>query len=493
MELRPKTPYEAWEQLRFYCSMSYDSLSAMYSGNHDELHSSARYGTFWKRNESKSRIHVPIIADIARTSADLLFSDEPRFTVFHDDTEGNETDSQKRLEQILEGSGVHALLPEAAETASAMGDVYFKCTWSKDDDMPRLSVVQPDTAIPEYILGQLKYIHFFTPVIIDREKNEWIRIYECYSEDSIHMEVFKGDSLNIGTRLPDSLIYELGYEPDIPMPVKGIAACHIPNVRPNKTFRSSMMGRADGDGLRDLCDALDETYTSWIRDIRLAKARLIVPAEYLKRSPANMLEGIAASGSWEFDPDVETYVAMDISTDSGVAPITPSQFSIRASEHAATCNELVRTILSQAGYSPQTFGVDINGHAESGTALAIREHKSSSTRDKKQLYWQRPLERLLTFVLKLDSVLYPDAGSDGEDIVRIEFNSSMGFDMGSTAQIVATLMNAQAVSDEVKIRMLHPDWSEQQINAEIERVKEKFTEQPDMTQQMDIDAILAEE
>jgi hypothetical protein len=44
-------------------------------------------------------------------------------------------------------------------------------------------------------------------------------------------------------------------------------------------------------------------------------------------------------------------------------------------------------------------------------------------------------------------------------------------DPESLARTVETLNRAMAVSTEVKVKMLHPDWTEEDIKAEISRVQ----------------------
>lgn len=349
-------------------------MAAMYDGDHDELRRTAESGTFWARRNSKCKVHVPICSDIAMTSASLLFSKEPTYIVVHgaDDLTEPEARSQSRLEDVLLKNRFANKLSEAAETAAALGDVYLKLRWAADGTHPFVDVVQPDCAWPEYMFGELQCVHFFTPVYIDYEKDVWIRTYECYERKQITMKLFSGSAEQLGNEMPDEQLEKMGYASKIDIPVDDMIAVHIANIRPNRRFRSSMMGRSDLDGLRDMCDALDETYSSWMRDIRLAKARLIVPAEYLRKKPQSMVEGLQNKAAYEFDADVETYVAMDIDTDRAGLGITPSQFEIRSEQHEKTCENLVKSILEYAGYSAQTFGVNSESGNASGTSLNIR-------------------------------------------------------------------------------------------------------------------------
>ena len=249
-------------------------------------------------------------------------------------------------------------------------------------------------------------------------------------------------------------------------------AVHIPNMKPSRV-RRTCYGRSEFEGMRDMLDALDEVYSSWIRDIRLAKSRLIVPAEFLRRRPSFGNEGEDRHYTYEFDEDVETLVALDIANDSEMK-ITPSQFAIRADEHAKTAEALIRNIISMCGYSPQTFGLDIEGQASSGTALMIREKKSFSLRAKKLNYWSMPLENFLTAVLQLDAAVYHTPNVHASDRVVVEFPDSMSTDISTIAQAVQMMHNAQAVSTQTMVKLLHPDWEQGQVDEETERVLREF-------------------
>lgn len=466
------TPDEAWETRVEYRQNYYRRNIASYSGDRVELNATSNEGMFWKRT-SKCRMHVPVAADIAAISANMLFAEEPNFACYDEETEDNESKQQKRLDDLVEWNNIHGKLNEAAESCAALGDVYLKLNYDKENlDYPILSVVPADAAWPEYLLGVLKGIHFFSVLKRDLHTGTVIRVYELYEPGKITMAIYEGDNETLGWDMGDAALKEYGFEREIKPPIDDMLAVHIPNMRPNRIYRDMNMGRSDYDGLRDLMDSLDEAYSSWMRDIRLGKARTIVPVEYLKRAPQEMLDGLAQSASWEFDPDVETYVAMDIANSNGDAlGITQQQFAIRSGEYAATCNELMTRIVSSAGYAPQTFGLDIVGMAQSGTALHIREKMSYDTRGKKQTYWKSPLEGIMTAMIHLDHELYPKEGSDADDRVRIRFADSSANDIGTMASAVQMLLSANSASLETRVEMLHPDWTKKQIAEEVDRLK----------------------
>lgn len=466
------TPIQAWDELMLYRSKYYAKYAAVYNGEHSNLIATAVTGSFWKRN-GKCRIHIPIGADIAATSADLLFGEEPRFVCYDNAYGEEESSGQKRLDDLVIDNNIFGLLNEGAETCSAIGDVFLKLNWrTEESDHPLLTVTQGDAAWPEYVLGVLKCIHFFTILKRDTTTSAVWRIYERYERGKITMTVFKGTDSDIGHEESEGILNELGYEREIIPPVDDMLAVHIPNMRPNRMDRSSAHGRSDYDGLRDLMDSLDEAYSSWMRDVRLAKARLIVPAEYLRRKPQDLFRD--REYTFEFDEDVETLVALDIDTeDKGTSAITPSQFAIRAAEHAATCLDLIRNIVTAAGYAPQTFGLNIEGNAQSGTALHIREKKSFGTRSKKQTYWKSPLEQIMTALVHLDAAIYPQSGSQSDDVVKVHFSDNTSNDLSTISAAVEMLNRADAISVQMKVQMLHPDWTKKQVMEEVDRIMEE--------------------
>ena len=471
------TPTEAWDKRVRYRRDYYRKNIAAYTGDRTELAATSDNGMFWQR-KSKCKVHVPVAADIATVSANLLFAEEPSFMCVDEKTEDNESKQQARLDEIVTKNNTHGKLNEAAESCAALGDIYLKLNWWKEEiDYPVLSVVPGDSAWPEFLLGVLKGIHFFSIVSKDEDTDKVIRVYELYEPGKITMAMYDGTTETLGRDMGDGELQKYGFQREVIPPIKDMLAVHIPNMKPNREFRDSYMGRSDFDGLRNLMDSLDETYSSWMRDIRLGKARTIVPAEYLKRKPQEMLDGLAQSASWEFDPDVESYVTIDMVDQNGNIPgITLQQFSIRSGEHASTCAELMRNIVTIAGYAPQTFGMDITGMAQSGTALHIREKKSYDTRGKKQTYWKAPLEAIMTAMVHLDSALWPEKGSDANDSVKVRFADSTANDLSSLAGTVSMMNSANAVSTEIMVEMLHPDWTQRQIAEEVARIKNAETE-----------------
>lgn len=460
------TPEEAFAELIRRRRAYYDKYGAVFSGLHSELKQTGEPGSFWKRC-GKARVHIPVAADIASTSANMLFGEEPRFSVYDSVKGETEEGSLARMNEIIKENSLISKLHEAAESGAAYGDVYLKCRYDKENaEAPMIHVVSGADALPEYSLGKIRCIHFFTVFRYDAKTGKQWRVYERYEPGRIVTGVYCGTSSSLGTYEPGA-VEMLGLQEETTPPVDMLLAAHIVNMKPSRVWMTDDKGRSDFEGLRDMMDSMDEIYTSWLRDIRLAKSRLIVPAEYLRRKSSDLFK--EGQYTYEFDEDVETLVALDITNDANMQ-ITPSQFSIRSTEHAATYESTLRTIISMAGYSPQTFGLDIEGAAQSGTARRIMEKKSLSTNAKKQNYWKAPLENFLTAVMQLDKALYGNPAFGDEDSVRVELRDPIATDTTDIAGAVNMLRSAQAASTETLVKMLHPDWTQAQVDEEVKAV-----------------------
>ena len=446
----------------------YRRMGAWYSGDERELRAMAgACEDFW-RSDEKIKVHVPMSADIAALSAGLIFSDAPEI-------KSEDERTQERIAEIMKQNGAYALLFQAAELASVHGGVFLKWNWAQEDGMPVLSVVPAPFGLPEWAGQKLKRITFYNPVREDEMSGTRWTMMERYEDDGkIYSSLLRGSGENLGTEVPlDSIPETAGIEPEAVSGAGALLAVYVPNLLPNRIRPWQMFGRSDFDGLTGLFDALDEAYSAIQRETRLTKTTVIVPAEYLRRRDT-IFPGEDAVGhtKWVFTNDSGVFTALDIDTGENTSPIQVVNPGIQADQRIALCGELIRRILSMAGYSPQSAGLDISGQAESGTALNIRERKSLRTTESKKTYWWHGLNDLLRAGLKLDKAVF-HTGIEPEAALSIELVDAGRPDFAQMAEILQRLQAAGAVSDWAKVELLHPDWEPERIRLEVERIGQK--------------------
>lgn len=446
---------------------------------------------FWARRRQQQQgtqyrhaVHLPAAADIAGTSADLLFGDQPRLVIpeAHDDQASTEAKAtEARLEELVDTDGIDMTLLEAADVASGLGGVYLRLGWDREiaPDHPLLTVVHPDFAIPEFVGRHLRAVTFWREVRVDGQAI-W-RHLERHEGRVVEHGLYIGTTTHLGQRVdldrhPDTASLDSDMVP-VPDGVQGLLVRYWPN-RPNRRRRNSPQGAADCSEAISLMDALDETYSSWMRDIRLGRLRIIADREMLVRA--------GRGGGAHFDTDQEIFTPVDmgpVSMDKGQHPITPVSFDVRWEAHQRSAAHLFEAVARSAGYSPQTFGLQGDGgRDQTATEVDAREDRSLRTTGKKRRYSERPVVDTIHNLLVLDATMFR-SGVDASLRPRIEWPDPAGDDLNERAETLSRLELARAASVETKVRMLNPSWEKAEVKAEVERIylEQGYGQVPDPT------------
>lgn len=445
----------------------YSRAAAWYSGEPKRLRREGDGSTdsFWKSSEN-IKIHVPLPADIAAMSAGMLFAASPEVTCENEAT-------QQRIDEIMQEAGIYSVLLRAAELASAFGGVFLKWTWDAEHDtVPRLMAVPADAGLPRFIGNRVVEIVFWSIIREEEGTGAVWRLQETYKPDGhILSKLYKGDANNLGSACPLNALPETkNVRPDANSGTETMLAFYVPNILPNRSRPHLPFGRSDFEGLYGLFDALDEAYSAMQRETRLTKTTVIVPAEYLRRRDAIFNDGTCKATEFVYSNGTGAFTALDIDSDRASSPITVINPEIRAESRLAVCENLIRQILSLAGYAPQSAGLDVEGRAESGTALNVRERKSIRTSETKKTFWWHAINDIVRAMLRLDKKVFRSA-VDPEIEFSVELPANNQPDISQLAQIVEQLERAGAASIQTKVDMLHPDWTDAQKEEEIERIQ----------------------
>lgn len=451
-----------------------DRLSEQYE-NVDTTPYGSRGWKFWSRrrpttsaNARREQLHIPLPGDIAMTSADLLFAAPLDIRVPGIRSEGEQSElraTQERLDVILERGGLLNRLLEAAEEAAALGGVYLRPTWDRDiADYPILTHVTPERAVPTWRYGILTEVTFWRQISDDDEKRV-LRHLEHHRVDQgkavVENALYEGTDDKIGIRIDlERDPRTAGLLDFLRLPVDGLAVRYVKNMGPARRLRGTPHGRSDFDGIEPLFDAVDEAWNSWMRDLRLGKARIIVPEEFLERSGAGR-------GAF-FDTDQEIFTPLNMDpTEREKAGIEKIEFKIRYEEHRATVEALVMEAVGKAGYSSQTFGFH-GDRDQTATEVVARVDKTQRTSDKKRRYWEPGTEDILEIMLAIDKEML--GGKVKALRPDVEWPDLAEPTMKDIAETVELLNRADAASTEVLVRMQHPDWDDTQVLEEVEKI-----------------------
>lgn len=410
---------------------------------------------------TSGRLHVPAPADLATTSSDLLFGETPKLT-----TPDDQRAAADRLAALGDAVNLPARLSELGEVAAAHGGAFLRVWWDTNlADHPLVQVVHADRALPEFVGGVLRAVTFVHE--IERAEQRVVRHVERHEPGGIILHaVFVGTPDNLGRQV-DLAGFDAtrGLDDRIESPGRLSPVAYVPNMLPNPLDRGSWLGRSDYARSEGLFDWLDETYTSWRRDIRLAKGRLIVPEGYLQSNGP----GRGAT----FDTEREAYEEINMPPMSGgnASPITVAQFAIRVQEHRDTCREILTQIVGTAGYSPSTFGLDDTGQAITATEVRAKQARSFGTREKKIRYAGPALRHIARTLLAVDAAVFSGPVADAD--VTVVWPDGVAVDLLTLANTADVLRRAEAASDETIVRTVHPDWTKEQVDAEVKALGEQ--------------------
>jgi hypothetical protein len=148
------------------------------------------------------------------------------------------------------------------------------------------------------------------------------------------------------------------------------------------------------------------------------------------------------------------------------------QFKIRYQEHQQTATQLVLDILRLAGYSAETFGIyDGGGSTRTATEIEAKQQRSLLSRDRKSRLWRPQLQEHVEKMLAVDQALF---GTPNDFVdVNVAFPDAVQESQLSLAQTVQSLYAAQAASTEVRVGIMHPDWDEDDIKAEVALIQKE--------------------
>lgn len=460
-----------------------------------------RLARFWwgqpiPTTQPSRKIHVPLAADIAQYSADLLYSSPPDIDLGYPrmvsptgDTSTltviREPDPRSlRWDRIVEYGRLWPRLREAAELIAAHGGGYLKAVVAPAlCDVPFVCAERTLDAIPTWSMGWLTAVTFHRVIERDDDKGKVWRHLERYEVVQgyggvVYHGVYAGTDRTLGMPLPATqaaamfpqlraiLLAPGGTDQgdgtvSYGTGTAGLAATYIPNMLPNRMMIASSYGRSDYATSEGVMDALDETWSSLLRDIRLGKGRITVPSHALQSQG----RGQGAS----IDLEQEVYSAITALPGGAGDALTVSQFAIRVDDHLNAARAMVQQVMRTAGYDPGSLD-DPNGAAKTATEVANDASRTIATRGRKIGYWTPAVRWVVETLTQMDAVFFRQLPQDPDIDPNIEWPAATSPDPEKTARTIQLLDAAGAVSTRVKVEMTHPDWDDPEIEEEVARI-----------------------
>ena len=319
------------------------------------------------------KVHSGLPSLISYSKLRLLNNGELQISVLRKN-ESEDKAKTEMLDSILEDNNANEVIKKSILTESWGKKFAWKISYDNSvSTYPIFTMYNPLEYRAMYKYNRLQSITFINKI---KHGKENLELEEEYGKGYIDYFLFK--IKDDGTRMPIDLSYldETSELRRVELKDKNLI---LAGERVNE--------KSDYDGIVSEFDALDETWSQLMDEIRLGRSEVYVPEILLTNKT--------------FDRFRKNYpqLAPD-NKETGQNNITHIQPNIRSAEYKNTIEILVNNMLVSVGLSPFTVGIDDSvGANSSGESLTKREATSLRTREDMVKTWEGFLTEMFNKLL----------------------------------------------------------------------------------------------
>ena len=360
--------------------------------------------------------------------------------------EGNETDEDPLndfVQETLCQNAFREKMQESIEEGLALGGAAYK-TWaeSKHDDegneLPETRKIMVGYAMADqFIPISWDNAKVTEGVFVSRiakggwyytrlEWHKWNGTTYVITNELYRSEMNTGKNPEesqdiLGVRYPLSEIYPyLDEVTEVPVEESLFTYWRTPianNLDDNSPLGMSIYGNA-----LETLHALDVCYDSFVREFRLGKKRIIVPA----RAVRSVVDPDSGKLCRYFDANDETYEALASDTPEDLK-IQDNSVELRVDEHVSAINAFLSILCMQVGFSAGTFTFDQHTGLKTATEVVSENSKTYKTIKTIQNQLRPAIEHLVRNIIDV-AILY-EMDYEGQ---RIEALASKGYNVNIT-------------------------------------------------------------
>ena len=161
------------------------------------------------------------------------------------------------------------------------------------------------------------------------------------------------------------------------------------NIDDNSPLGVSIYGNA-----LETLHAIDVVFDSFVREFRLGKKRIIVPARMIRK----IVDPVTGAMVRYFDATDETYEALS-TDDPDSLKIQDNSVELRVDEHVAALNAFLNIFCLQVGLSAGTFSFDAASGLKTATEIVSENSKTYKTVKNYQNQITPAIERLVDAII----------------------------------------------------------------------------------------------
>lgn len=238
----------------------------------------------------------------------------------------------------------------------------------------------------------------------------------------------QSDSQDIlGIRVPLAEVYPQLAEETV-IPVGESLFCYWRTPIANNLDDNSPLGMSIYGNALETLHSLDICFDSFVREFRLGKKRIIVPA----RAVRTVVDPVSQQVRRYFDPGDETYEAL-ASDDPSDLRITDNSVILRVEEHVSAINAFLNILCLQLGFSANTFSFDTNGGMMTATQVVSENSKTYKTIKTVQNQLRPAIEHLVRNIIDVATLYDMEwEGRKVADLASGGYHVNVVFDDGVT-------------------------------------------------------------
>lgn len=414
-------------------------------------------------------------------------------------TEANPDDPlQAFVEKVLHENNFNVKMLEAIEQAAALGGEALK-VWhevrhdSEGNEVPesgrlKIGYCMADQFVPTawdnaevtegvFISRIAKGGYYYTRL----EWHKWDGLTYYITNELYRAEMYRNGNTQepqdiLGMRVPLAEIYPLLDEETVVEGVEKSLFSYFRTPTANNIDDNSPLGVSIYANAMETLHALDICFDSFVREFRLGKKRIIVPARMVK----TIVDPVTGAPRRYFDATDETYEALS-TDDPDSLKIQDNSVALRVEEHVAAMNAFLNIFCLQVGLSAGTFAFDAQNHGiKTATEVVSENSKTYKTVKNFQNMIRPAVIRLIDNIIAVAS-LYDMTTEDGQSVrtlaergyeVNVNMDDGITQDRQTNINEGITLVGAGLMSK--KTFLTDPKYgqglTDEDADAELERI-----------------------
>lgn len=448
-----------------------------------------------KRNLAYLNLSKAVCAELAG----MVWTDQCDVSVSIDGNESEDDPLNDFVRSVLNDNNFQRKMPEAIEQAAALGGEALKAWYevrrdSDGNEIPdsgriRIGYAMADQFVPTqwdnatvsggiFVTRQARGGWYYTLL----EWHEWDGTTYVIRNELYRSEIKKDEQGNdqdiLGFRYPLAALYPYMDE-EVPLDVEKSLFAYFRTPDANNLDDNSPLGISIYANAMETLHAIDICFDSFVREFRLGKKRIIVPARMIR----TVVDPQTGQSLRYFDATDETYEALS-TDDPDSLKIQDNSVALRVEEHVAALNAFLNLFCLQVGLSAGTFSFDAHSGLKTATEVVSENSKTYKTVRNFQAQIQPAIEQLVDAIIQIAS-LY-DVTWNGQSVralaergyeVKITLDDGITQDRQTNINEGITLVGAGLMS---KYKFLtDPKYgqnlTDEEAQAELERIGNEST------------------